>query len=83
MIPDPCFLAGNYAKHVIDSTEGYVKNINDAISCQKKCQEVIECKFWTYNSETKICYRQTASAPEALGTCITCTRGPRNCPSSK
>ena len=58
-----------------------MNNINDAISCQEKIQEVIECKFWTHNYETKICYCQTANAPENLGTCITCTRGPRNCPS--
>ena len=58
-----------------------MNNINDAISCQEKIQEVIECKFWTYNYETKICYCQTANAPENLGTCNTCTRGPRSCPS--
>ena len=79
LIPDQCFLAGNYVGNQID----YVDNINDVTSCQEKCQELIECKFWTYNSKTKKCYRQTANAPEYLGTCITCTRGPRNCPSGK
>ena len=43
-----------------------------------------ECKYWTYNPQAwdgkKKCYLQTEKAPEKLGTCDTCIRGPRNCP---
>ena len=72
-------MTGNYNGNNIDS----VGNINDATSCQEKCQDVLECKYWTYDSKTKKCWRQTANAPKNLGTCSTCTRGPRNCPSCK
>ena len=78
-IPGQCFMTGNYNGNNID----YVQNINDATSCQEECQKHVECKFWTYNSNTKNCWRQTANAPEILGTCDTCTRGPRNCASGK
>ena len=74
---DQCFDIGNYAGNDID----YVQNINDATSCQGECQKHLECKFWTYNSHTKNCWRQTVNAPDNLGTCNTCIRGPRNCAS--
>ena len=60
----------------------YVQNINDATSCQVECQELTECKFWTYNSETKNCWLQTEYAATNVGTtCTSCTRGPKHCPS--
>ena len=74
-----CFETGNYIGNHID----VLQNINDATSCQEKCQDVLECKYWTYDSKTKKCWRQTVRAPKSLGTCSTCTRGPRNCPSCK
>ena len=72
-IPGQCFVEGNYAGNYIDS----VQNINDATSCQEECQKHVECQFWSYNSQTKTCFRQTSD--QTLGTCHTCTRGPRNC----
>ena len=69
-------MAGDYYGNDID----FVQGINDATSCQKECQKLLECKFWTYSSPVKTCWRQTANAPQNLGTCDTCTRGPRNCP---
>ena len=74
-----CSVAGNYDGNDIDS----VQNINDAKSCQGLCQKFLECKFWTYNSADKICWRQTANAPQNIDTCDTCTRGPKNCPSKQ
>ena len=74
---DQCFMTGNYDGNDID----FVENINDATRCQEECQKHHECKFWTYTSDNKRCYRQTANAPDTLGTCDTCIRGPRNCAS--
>ena len=84
-IPGQCFQTENYyfseRKYNID----FVKNINDAASCQDECQKHVKCDFWTYNSNTKNCLRQTANAanaPEtsATGThCFKCTYGPRHC----
>ena len=72
-----CNVKGNYGGNDID----YVWNINDATSCQEKCQELLACKFWTYNSQTRNCWRQTKYAPDNLGSCGNdCTRGPRYCP---
>ena len=79
---DKCFEAGTYVGNDID----YVKDLPDAESCQKECQKIPECKFWTYNPNTwngkNKCFRQTANANETLGTCKkgTCIRGPRDCP---
>ena len=79
---DKCFEVGTYAGNDID----YVKDLPDAESCQKECQKIPECKFWTYNPNTwngkNKCFRQTANANETLGTCKkgTCIRGPRDCP---
>ena len=70
-----CFETGNYAGNNIDRVE----NVNDAEDCQKFCQRHSQCKFWTYNSSNKKCYRHTEKAPTALGTCATCIRGPRLC----
>ena len=70
-------MTGNYAGNDIDVRY----NINDATSCQGECQKHLECKFWTYNSYDKKCWRQTINAPHNLGTCDTCTRGPRYCSS--
>ena len=70
-----CFTTGNYLHNNIDSVE----NVFDAAGCQKSCQEHSECKFWTYNSDNEKCWRQTEEAGSAIGTCSTCTRGPRNC----
>ena len=72
-------MTGNYHGNEID----YVQNINNALSCQEECQEHEGCQYWTYNLHTKICWRQTANAPETLGTCNTCIRGPRNCSRGK
>ena len=72
-------MTGNYHGNEID----YVQNINNALSCQEECQKHEGCQYWTYNLHTKICWRQTANAPETLGTCNTCIRGPRNCSSGK
>ena len=69
-------MTGNYNGNDID----FVQNINDATSCQEECQKHLECKFWTYNSYNKICWLQTANAPDNLGTCLRCIRGPRYCP---
>ena len=68
-------MTGNYLHNNIDSVE----SVNDATSCQKLCQEHSQCKFWTHNSNANRCWRQTENAPTALGTCSTCTRGPRSC----
>ena len=56
-----------------------MKEVNDAESCQKHCQELLACKFWTYNANKKVCRRQTEKAPTAVGTCDHCTRGPKYC----
>ncbi len=74
---DQCFMTGNYQGNDID----FVENINDSTRCQEECQKHYECKFWTYNSDNKRCFRQTANAPDTLGTCDACIRGPRNCTS--
>ena len=76
LIAGTCFETGNYDGNYIDA----VGNINDAEKkCQKLCQEHSQCKFWTYNSSSKICWRQTENAPMALGTCTTCIHGPSIC----
>ena len=74
-----CFVTGNYVGNDID----IMPNINDATSCQEECEKLAECKFWTYNSYKKKCWRHTAKAPEILGTCKNCTRGPRICANGK
>ena len=56
-----------------------MKEVNDAESCQKHCQELSACEFWTYNANKKVCRRQTEKAPTAVGTCAHCTRGPKYC----
>ena len=71
-------MTGNYAGNDIGTA---VRHINDAKSCQKECQKLAECKFWTYNYRHRYCYRQRAKGP--LGRCNTCTRGPRNCANGK
>ena len=80
-IPDQCFETGNYQGTA--SAIDVVENINGATSCQEECQKHEECQFWTYNSQNKKCFRQTQIAPQNLGTCNTCTRGPRNCANGK
>ena len=77
-ITDQCFMKGNYEGNDID-----VVDVTNPTSCQEKCQDLLECKYWTYKSKTAKCWLQTANAPKTLGSCITCTRGPRNCPSGK
>ena len=78
-IPDQCFDTGNYYGNDI----AFAGNINDATSCQKECQKHAECKFWTYNSDGNRCWSQSANAPDSIGTCNTCTRGPRYCANGK
>ena len=77
IVDSTCFEDGNYAGNNIDT----FGNVNDAASCQKLCQELSECKFWTYNTipNNGQCWRQTELAPTNLGTCATCTRGPKYC----
>ena len=70
-------MTGNYLHNNIDSVE----SVNDAAGCQKLCQEHSQCKFWTYNSSKKRCWRQTEKAPTKLGACSTCIRGPKFCQS--
>ena len=70
-------MKGNYQGNDID-----VVDVTNPTSCQEKCQNLLECKYWTYRPPAK-CWLQTANAPKTLGSCITCTRGPRNCPSGK
>ena len=70
-------MKGNYHGNVIDDVD-----VTNPTSCQEKCQELLECKYWTYEPPAK-CWLQTANAPETLGSCITCTRGPKNCPNGK
>ena len=72
-------MAGNYQGNDID----FVQNINDATSCQEECEKLAECKFWTYNNVLQKCWRQTAKAPEILGSNSACTRGPRICANGK
>ena len=87
---EPCFEAGNYDGNAgMDIDIAKISNVEDPASCQEECQKNLECKFWTYNSEfaswrfgRKKCWLQNANAPEKPGTCTTCTRGPRDCPSA-
>ena len=74
-----CFETGNYIGNHID----FMPNITDATSCQEECEKLAECKFWTYNNVLQKCWRQTAKAPEILGSVSACTRGPRNCANGK
>ena len=78
IVGSTCFEDGNYVGNAIDS----FVNVNDAASCQKLCQELSQCKFWTYTTDPwlgKNCWRQTEMAPTNLGTCAECTRGPKFC----
>ena len=70
-----CFDLGNYVGNNID----YIHSINNTGDCQDECQKHLDCRFWTYNYETKNCWRHIVNAPENIGTCNTCIRGPRNC----
>ena len=57
--------------------------VNDAESCQQKCQEVEElgCQFWSYDSIEKICYRLPNSrGGSSCDDKANCKRGPRICP---
>ena len=72
-------MKGNYEGNDIDVVDVTFRN---PTSCQEKCQELLECKYWTYGPPTK-CWLQTTNAPETLGSCITCTRGPKNCLNGK
>ena len=51
--------------------------IEDAESCQMACQVIEECLVWTYDEASQRCYRQSGPAP--MGTCTTCTHGPKFC----
>ena len=64
----------NYVGNDIDSSP----NIPDENKCQRLCQEHVRCKFWSYDFSTKKCYRHT-EASKALGSCNTCTHGPKKC----
>ena len=70
-----CFKKGSYYAN------GFyiVENVIDASSCQNECQQHSGCHFWTYNSNDKTCLFQSEKASETLGSCDTCTRGPRDC----
>ena len=57
--------------------------VNDAESCQQKCQEVeeLKCQFWSYDSDTKMCYRLPKTTEDTNCNDETkCARGPRICP---
>ena len=89
-----CYEAGKYDGNMkknggIDIDVAVISNVEDPESCQKECLKNLECKFWTYNNEfakwrggRKKCWLQNANAPETKDACTTCTRGPRNCPTT-
>ena len=58
-----------------------VNGVNGPECCQQKCQEVkeSECGFWSYDSNTRICYRLTGTPTKGDCEESTCTRGPRLC----
>ena len=79
LIADMCFETGNYQGNYIDYATPYDSDNNHPEDCQKHCQDHPQCKFWSYNTDTKTCWRHTENAPTVLGTCATCLRGPRFC----
>ena len=82
---DKCFKDGNYDGNLIVEIRGnkgwsaWPKDNPNAEKCQKYCQSHARCKFWTYDSSNRKCYRHTEAAQSALGTCKSCKRGPRFC----
>ena len=89
-----CFETGKYDGNIkknggINIDVDTISNVEDPESCQKECLKNLECKFWTYNNEfakwkggRKKCWLHNANAPETKDTCTTCTRGPKNCPTT-
>ena len=78
VLVEDCFKSGNYDGGSYGKDIDVLEHINDAESCQRVCQTSDECLVWTYDQASKKCYRQSGPAP--LGTCTTCTHGPKFCP---
>ena len=75
-----CFEIGAYLQ---DSQIGStIQNITDAVSCQQKCQENLECQFWFHNTDTNKCrlLRENDKNSNDQASCTTCSRGPKICP---
>ena len=71
-----CFETGkSWTGHDIEK----ISNVNDGSKCEKLCQELSECKFWTLNSKTKICFLQSKNATNDKDICSDCIRGPKLC----
>ena len=71
-----CFETGkSWTGHDIEK----ISNVNDTSKCEKLCQELSECKFWTLNSKTKICFLQSKNATNDKDICSDCIRGPKLC----
>ena len=81
-ISESCFQNGEYyAANDIDKLE----NIASAHDCQKKCQELPTCQFWTHNNHKNrgYCWRQNGNnIPQfPCEPTFACTHGPRDCKS--
>ena len=74
---EDCFKDGNYDGGPLGLDIDVLDYIDDAESCQMACQVIEECLVWTYDEASQRCYRQSGPAP--MGTCTTCTHGPKFC----
>ena len=75
-----CFEDGNYK---LGSKLGRLENVDEAETCQQKCQENPNCQFWYHNFNSKVCYLLREGIPETgsqLCNPGNCNRGPRICP---
>ena len=74
----PCFQSGKYnASTTMLATVNEVDNVG---CCQKHCQELLPCEYWTYRADKKMCRLQSEKASTAaIDSSFPWTRGPKYC----
>ena len=54
-----------------------VKEVNNYVECQKHCQDMDDCAYWTYDKNGRSCYLKTAAARNDLRKNAALTTGPK------
>ena len=53
--------------------------VNNQVECQKRCQSIDNCAYWTYDKNGRSCYLKTAAAGNDLRKNAALTTGPKYC----
>ena len=82
MFTESCFKNGQY---IGENEYPLLEKIPSAYACQKKCQELEHCKFWTFDNYNNhgYCHRYAVfDTPLDFKTCeptFMCISGPKSC----